>query len=99
MQSLVKDIYNKSGINGRVEPGCSNWNLKRSEPNPWELATRYARVGKKEEALYWLEKYFDNRPSSLPRINNNPELEILRSEPRFQEMIKKLGLSEYQTIK
>jgi TolB-like protein len=96
--SLAKEIFNKSGING-----VSNWlvelALNKSVPIPWELATSYARVGKKEEALYWLEKYFDNRPSALPRINNNPELEILRSEPRFQEMITKLGLSEYQTIK
>jgi len=96
--SLAKEIFNKSGING-VSTWLVELALKRPEPNPWELATRYARVGKKEEALYWLEIYFDNRPSSLPRINNNPEIEILRSEPRFQEMITKLGLSEYQTIK
>jgi tetratricopeptide (TPR) repeat protein len=95
---LVKEIYSKSGKNGLWNFMLENA-LKESTPIPWALATSYARVGKKEEASYWLEKYFDNQPSSLPRINNNPELEILRSEPRFQAMIKKLGLSEYQTIK
>jgi TolB-like protein len=95
---FLKDVYNKAGIKG-----LRNWlieiELKRSTPSTWNLATRYAAVGKKEEALYWLEKYFENRTSALPRINNNPELEILRSEPRFQAMIKKLGLSDYQTPK
>jgi len=96
--TLAKSIYEKSGINGVL-----NWlvelALNRSVPDPYELATRYASIGKKEEALYWLEKYFDTQPVDLPRINNRPQLEILRSEPRFQAMIKKLGLSDYQTPK
>jgi TolB-like protein len=95
---FLKDVYNKAGIKG-----LRNWllemELRRSPPSPWGLATSYAAVGKKEEALYWLEKYFENRPSPLPNINNRPQLEILRSEPRFQAMIKKLGLSEYQIPK
>ena len=96
--TLAKSIYEKSGINGVL-----NWlvelALNRSVPDPYELATRYASIGKKEEALYWLEKYFDTQPVDLPRINNRPQLETLRSEPRFQAMIKKLGLSDYQTPK
>jgi len=94
----LKEVYLKSGING-----LWNWllelELKRSTPNPVSLAKRYTKVGKKEEALFWLEKYFDTHPSDLPRINNDPELEILRSEPRFQAMLKKMGLSDYQTPK
>lgn len=95
---LVKEIYSKSGRNGLWNFMLEN-TLKESTPYPLGLATIYARVGKKEEALYWLEKYFETRPLVLPRINNEPELEILRSEPRFQAMIKKLGLSDYQTPK
>jgi TolB-like protein len=102
--SLVKNVYDKSGIKGVL-----NWELeltlKRSAPVPipWDLATSYARVGNKEEAMNWFEKYFEgayeNRESDLPRINNNPKLEILRSEPRFQAIIKKMGLLEYQIPK
>jgi len=95
---LSKDIYNRTGING-----LWNWllelELKRSTPDPGAMATRYAAVGKKEEALYWLEKYFDSQAINLPRINNNPRFEILRSEPRFQAIINKMGLSEYQIPK
>jgi TolB-like protein len=93
---FVKDIYNKSGIDG-----IWNWllelELRRQTPNPSNLAIRYARVGKKEEALYWLEKYFENQPT--PRINNDPNFEVFRSEPIFQAMLVKMGLSEYQTPK
>ena len=93
---FVKDIYNKSGIDG-----IWNWllelDLKQKTPYPSTLAIRYARVGKKEEALYWLEKYFENQPT--PRINNDPNFEVFRSEPIFQAMLVKMGLSEYQTPK
>ena len=95
---LVKEIYSKSGRSGL-------WNfmledaLKESTTYPFGIATNYARVGKKEEALDWLEKYFESRPLILPRINNEPELEILRSEPRFQAIIEKMGLSDYQIPK
>ena len=95
---FLKDEYNKSGIDG-----LWNWlielELKRQTPDPLILAIDFAQVGKKEEALYWLEKYFDTRSSGVPRINNNPYIETLRSEPKFQAIIAKMGLSKYQKIK
>ena len=97
--NIVKDVYNKSGING-----LWNWlielELKKSKPLPLSLATIYAKLGKKEEALDWLEKAFKERLPSFPiKVNNNPDFNILRSEPRFQAIIEKMGLSEYQKHK
>jgi hypothetical protein len=56
-------------------------------------------VGKKEEALYWLEKYFELKALRLPYEINFPELNNVRSEPRFQALIAKMGLTEYQIPK
>jgi len=33
--------------------------------------------------------------TNLPEINNNPDFDNVRSEPRFQAIIKKMRLSEY----
>jgi tetratricopeptide (TPR) repeat protein len=92
--SVVKEVYNKSGIKGLL-----NWlielELKHSEPNFFSIAAGYAIMSKKDEALNWLEKAFEKRPPSIPRINNDQIFNDLRSEPRFKEMIKKMGLSEY----
>jgi len=44
-----------------------------------------------------LEKAFENPPPGFANINNDPDLDNLRSEPRFQAIIKKMGLSEYAT--
>ena len=93
--NVVKDVYDRSGING-----LWNWlielELKKSNPEPFDLAIDYAIIGKKEEALDWLEKANKNPPPGFANINNMRDLDNLRSEPRFQAIIKKMGLSEYQ---
>jgi TolB-like protein/Tfp pilus assembly protein PilF len=91
----AKDVYNKSGINGIL-----NWfietELKKSNPSALGLAHNFANFNKKEEALYWLEEAFKNPPTNFLESSNSPDWDILRSEPRFQAIIKKMGLSEYQ---
>jgi hypothetical protein len=42
-----------------------------------------------------LEKALEENVTYLPGINNDHDFDILRSEPRFQAIIKKMGLSEY----
>jgi TolB-like protein/Tfp pilus assembly protein PilF len=96
--NALKDVYDKSGING-----LWNWliesELLKSNPEPLTLMTMYAIIDKKEEALDWIEKAFENSSPELPFINNNPDLDNLRSAPRFQAIIKKMGLSGYQKVK
>jgi tetratricopeptide (TPR) repeat protein len=96
--NIVKDVYDKSGIKG-----VWNWliesELKKSNPDPLTLMDRYAIIGKKEQALNWLEKAFENSDPELPTVNNDPDFDDLRSEPRFQAIIKKMGLSGYQKVK
>ncbi|MGC1390523.1 MAG: hypothetical protein WA816_05755 [Bacteroidales bacterium] len=91
----IQEVYNKSGING-----VNNWlierELNKSNPSSLFIAGTYAWLGKKEEALNWLEKAFKENIPSFPNINNDIVLDNLRSEPRFQAIIKKMGLSEYQ---
>ena len=92
---IIKEVYNKSGINGIfnwfIESGVSkSTNYFRS------LAILYTILGKKEEELSWLEKALKENLTSLPEINNNSDFDNLRSEPRFQAIIKKMGLSEYK---
>jgi len=93
--NTVEDVYNKSGING-----LWNWlierELKKSAPSTLTLANGFAKLGKKEEALDWLYKAFENPSPGFALINNDPDYDNLRLEPRFQAIIKKIGLSEFQ---
>jgi len=92
---IIKEVYNKSGING-----IFNWfiesGVNKSTNYFRSLAILYTILGKKEEELSWLEKALKENLTSLPEINNNSDFDNLRSEPRFQAIIKKMGLSEYK---
>ena len=95
---IMTDIYNNSGIEGLL-----NWlielELTNLKQGPVFLANWYVMAGKKEEALDCLEKALKDPPVDFHRINNSPDFDILRSEPRFQVIIRKMGLSEYQNLK
>jgi TolB-like protein len=95
---LVKSVYAKSGIKG-VWEWLIELELKEPNPDALFLAKLHAIVGKNEVSLNWLEKAFENPSSDFPRINNSPDWDNVRLEPRFQAIIKKMGLTEYQKRK
>jgi tetratricopeptide (TPR) repeat protein len=58
------------------------------------LALIYIALGDKEEALNHLEKHMSSRAETASSYAVNPELDELRSEPRFKEMLKRMNLPE-----
>ncbi|HEX7961779.1 MAG TPA: hypothetical protein VF493_17790, partial [Terriglobales bacterium] len=52
----------------------------------------YAGVGEKSEALNWLEKAYDERADGLTWLKVDPMLDDLRPDPRFQKLLKRIGL-------
>ncbi len=53
----------------------------------------YASLGKKDQALEWLEKACEERADGLTWLNVLPSLDGLRGEHRFQNLLKKIGLA------
>ena len=90
--NVVKDIYNKTGMKSLL-----NWLITAhlNETDSYDLATWNAMLGKKEETIFWLGKALEEHFPAIPRINNNPDFDIVRSDPGFQEIINKMVLSEY----
>jgi len=51
-------------------------------------------LGEKEQALAWLEKACDNRELSLSVLKIHPAYDDLRGEPRFQAILRQIGLAD-----
>jgi len=66
---------------------------KRYVP-PFDMATLYLGLGDKEQALTWLEKAYDERSWWMAWINVDPALDTLRSEPRFQAIVRKMNFPQ-----
>jgi len=55
-------------------------------------AVLYTRLGKKDKALEQLEFAYEKREGELVYLKVNPRFDSLRSDPRFTELLKKMGL-------
>jgi TolB-like protein/thioredoxin-like negative regulator of GroEL len=58
----------------------------------YEIALVYAGLGEKEEAFAWLEKSFVARDKGLTYLKIDPCLDPLRLDPRFQDLVRRVGL-------
>ena len=65
---------------------------KRAYIAPTALASNYSLVNEKEQAFEWLEKaYAENSPDLLD-LNLDPDYDNLRSDKRFQDLVRRIGL-------
>ena len=58
----------------------------------YDIAAIYAALGQKDEAFAWLEKAYDQRAEWLEYLKIDPQLDNLRSDPRFAVLLRRLAL-------
>jgi TolB-like protein/tetratricopeptide (TPR) repeat protein len=62
----------------------------------FSVAVLYANAGDKNAAIDWLERAYAQHGAMLPYIRMSPEFEGLRSDPRFQDLLRRLNLADDQ---
>ena len=61
--------------------------------SPYEKAVIYAGLGEKDETLKYLQKAFDERSLAGPMLRFDRRLNDLRADPRFQEFMRRVGVT------
>jgi len=51
-------------------------------------------LGEKDRAFSWLEKAYAAKSGFLPYIKPNPFFDSLRSDPRYADLLKRMGLPQ-----
>jgi hypothetical protein len=65
----------------------------RKHVDAFSVALVYLGLGDRDRALDWLEKACDNHSGWLTQMaKNDPRLDGLRFEPRFREILRRMGL-------
>jgi len=64
---------------------------KREFVRPYLIAEIYIGLGEKQQALDWLEKAYEERDDWVVWFKCDPIPDGLRSEPRFQELMRRIG--------
>ena len=67
---------------------------KKRYVSPFYVATVYIGLGKTETAMDWMEKAFADRSNGLVFLKVEPELDPLRSNPRFITLQKRLNFPD-----
>ncbi|MCY7347194.1 MAG: tetratricopeptide repeat protein, partial [Pyrinomonadaceae bacterium] len=65
---------------------------KRSYISPTLIAVVYAGLGEKEQAFEWLDKAYNGQNSNLVYLKVDPMFDSLRSDPRYADLLRRVGL-------
>jgi hypothetical protein len=67
---------------------------KHKYVRPYAIATIYVGLGEKDLALAWLQKAVADRSIPLPFLKTDEEFASLRSDPRYRELLNRIGLPQ-----
>ncbi len=94
--SLKAYIYARTGQRAQAHHALDELlQLNRRSPiDSRILAWNYAALGDKEQALAFLEKAYVQHSTELITLKVNPAYDSLRGDPRFQDLLRRVGLGE-----
>jgi len=85
--ALAKAGYRKEAVDT-----LTRLKTTREYVSPAELAVLYVGLDKKEEAIALLEKAYAAHDLQMQNLNVDPHYDGLRTDPRFQELVRRVGL-------
>jgi tetratricopeptide (TPR) repeat protein len=65
---------------------------KKAPISPYNFAIIYTGLGDKDRAFEWLQKGYEQRARLVYRLKSRPMFDSLRSDPRYAELLRKMGL-------
>src|SRR5205814_7218228 len=65
---------------------------KQKYVSDYHIAVVYAGLKDKDQALTWLNKAFQDRADWMVNLKVDPRFDSLRSDPRFEELIRRMNL-------
>jgi TolB-like protein/Flp pilus assembly protein TadD len=86
--------YALSGDRADAEKLLAGLMSRRSKQyvSPMDIANVYHALGEKDQMFRWLDRAYDDQSELLIVLQYDPQWDDLRSDPRFQELVRKVHL-------
>jgi tetratricopeptide (TPR) repeat protein len=101
LAAKIREAFAASGYKGAVRTyaeGLERLTVAKQVFAPISVAEAFAAAGDKDRAFYWLEQGYKNRGCGfgvgMIFLNTDPMLEPLRSDPRYKDLLRRVGLPE-----
>ncbi len=85
-------VAGKRAEAGKILKELTDLSKDRYVPS-YFIALIYVGLNDKDEAFEWLKKSFAERSAGMVFLKVEPMFDPLRSDPRFQELLRRAGLT------
>ena len=90
-ETWLATLYARAGKKAQARKMLARVN---GETRPVVMALAQAALGNKDEAFRWLDKAYETRDSNLLFIKAMPDFDPLRSDPRFQDLVRRMNFPQ-----
>src|SRR5258706_8665487 len=92
--ALIRATFAKEGWLGFLRLVTAENSPLRDSNNNWVVAKPYLDLGQKDKAFAELNKAYEMRLSSLCWLKVEPQMDPLRSDPRYQQLLHKMNVPQ-----
>jgi eukaryotic-like serine/threonine-protein kinase len=94
--SAIEQGFRSAGWKGALTKGIEARQAQRKAEysSAYEIANLYAELGEKDQAFRWLNTAYQERDLGLVSLKTVFLLDPLHSDPRFAELVRKVGLPQ-----
>jgi len=94
--SALEQGFRSAGWKGALTKGIETRQAQRKTgySSGLRIAELYADLGDKDQAFRWLNTAYQERDPNLLGLKTDSLLDPLRSDPRFTELVRKVGLPQ-----
>jgi TolB-like protein/DNA-binding winged helix-turn-helix (wHTH) protein/Tfp pilus assembly protein PilF len=95
-KAILAYIYARTGRTPEARAVLSEL-LAREDAPAYYIAIAYVGLGDSDRAFTWLEKAFQERTGPFNELSADPMFDGLRTDPRFNRLLRRMGLPTSQT--
>jgi tetratricopeptide (TPR) repeat protein len=89
----LRKAFESSGIEGFWRRRLAQMKARPGYTEPFEFVNLYLSLGDKDQTFAWLEKAYRDRNPFMVGLKSSPRSDLLRSDPRYDDLVKRVGLS------
>jgi tetratricopeptide (TPR) repeat protein len=92
--AAMEEGFRSAGWKGAIRRGIAVRKAQREAgySSPYNIASMYAQRADKDQAFQWLNTAYQERDPNLLQLKTDFLIDSLRSDPRFAELVRKVGL-------
>ena len=97
IDTYLADPFCRIGKQSEVLKWIETWERVSTQGHveSFLMALMNAPTGNRDKAFAWLERAFEERSVNIPFLKVHPQLDTLRSDPRFQNLVRRVGFPDH----